>query len=168
MYVSGQRFFYILFFFPHIYSQSTRYIYITTINNVYPEKRCSRSRDAGRQQKAGIRRSKNAVQSIKQVSPSLPSLLPPLPLLLTHPLRIAAKKFRDKKRLLEHYRDEEMSELRQKNRDLENELQILAELHEREIMALQFQIRSMALRLAENGEASALMILAAAAEAIGR
>lgn len=64
-----------------------------------------------------------------------------------------------------------MSELRQKNRDLENELQILAELHEREIMALQFQIRSMALKVVrptENGEASALMILAVAAEAIGR
>lgn len=64
-----------------------------------------------------------------------------------------------------------MSELRQKNKDLEKALQTLAEQHEREIMALRFEIRSMALkvvRLTEGGEASALMILAAAAEALGR
>lgn len=64
-----------------------------------------------------------------------------------------------------------MSELRQKNKDLEKALQILAEQHERETMALRFEIRSMALkvvRLTEGGEASALMVLAAAAEALGR
>lgn len=64
-----------------------------------------------------------------------------------------------------------MSELRQKNKDLEKALQILTEQHERETMALRFEIRSMALkvvRLTERGEASALMILAAAAEALGR
>lgn len=60
-----------------------------------------------------------------------------------------------------------MSELRRKNKELENELLLLAEQHEQEVMALQLHIRSMELERAkltsDDGEASALMLLAAAA-----